>query len=79
MKKTKASRKHKKNVCISLFCWGIVPFILVALLILDAMGIYPFNTERLIVIGVCVIVMLFPFFSEITIKNVSIKKDKKIK
>ena len=48
---------------------------MVILLILDGLGLYLFNTERLIVIGVLILVVLVPFFSEITIKNISLKKE----
>jgi hypothetical protein len=45
------------------------------LLILDSMNFYKFTTERLIVIGGCVIITLIPFFSEVKIKDFLIKKD----
>lgn len=56
-------------------CWGILPAAIVAVLILDGLGIYSFNTERLIVLGAVLIVVLLPFFSEITVKNISIKRN----
>ena len=73
MKKT--SRKSKSKKCIALICWIIIPIGVLTFIILDGIGLYSFTTERLIVLGVCVVVVLLPFFSEITIKNFSIKKD----
>ena len=73
------SKKRKNLHCIKLICWIILPLSITALLILDGLSIYIFNTQRLIVIGACIIVLLIPFFSEVTIKNFSIKKDNKIK
>ena len=74
-KARKASCKKKKRLgCICTICWIIIPIIIVTMLLLDGLGIYPFNTQRLLVIGGCVLVVLLPFFSEITIKNISIKK-----
>ena len=72
----KASRKKKKKlICIRLICWIIIPFMLVAVLVLDGLELYIFNTQRLIVMGACILVVLIPFLNEITIKNFSIKKE----
>ena len=77
--KTRTSHTSKKNKKaldrIYLICWRIIPLAVIILLVLDGIGLYPFNTERLLVIGCCILVMLIPFFSEITIKNISIKKN----
>ena len=69
-------KKHRKRNNTYLICWLIIPLIVIALLTLDGLGIYTFTTERLIVLGAGLLVMLLPFFSEITIKNFSIKKDR---
>ena len=74
----KPSHKHKKRKKLGgtyLICWLIIPISTIGLLVLDAIGLYSFNTERIIVIGACVIIVLIPFFNEITIKNLSLKKD----
>lgn len=74
----KKSRKHKKRKKLNgvyLICWLIIPISTIGLLVMDAIGLYSFNTERMIVIGACVIIVLIPFFNEITIKNLSLKKD----
>ena len=68
-------RKRKRIICINLICWLIIPITIIVMLVLDGLGIYLFNTERLIVIGACLLVILIPFFNEITIKNISLKKD----
>lgn len=76
-KKTKRSRhrKRKRLGCIYLICWIIIPLAISSILVLDGLGLYRFNTERLLAIGACVLVILIPFFSEITVKNFSIKKE----
>lgn len=75
-KKTKRKRKRKKRSCVIYFlCWIIIPAAVIFALFLDGVGLYCFNTERLIAIGVCILVMLLPFFGEITVKGVSFKKD----
>lgn len=72
----KISRRKKKNFnCIRLICWIILPMAIVTVLVLDGLALYIFNTERLIVIGACIFVVLIPFFREMTIKNFSIKKE----
>ena len=74
----KASKKRRKwqkrlnGLCF--VCWLIIPLAVIAMLVLDGIGLYYFNTERLLVIGVCVLAMLLPFFSEITLKSISFKK-----
>ena len=67
-------KKKRKINCIQLICWIIIPFAIIVLIILDGLGIYSFNTERIIIIGTFVFVMLIPFFKEITIKDFSFKK-----
>ena len=67
-------KKKKKFNRLQLICWIIIPFAIIGMIILDGLGIYPFNAERLIIIGTCVSVILIPFFKEITIKNFSFKK-----
>ena len=68
-------RKKKKKInCIQLICWIIIPFAIIGMLILDGLGFYTFNAERLIIIGTCIFVVLIPFFKEITIKDFSLKK-----
>ena len=67
--------KNKRNFnCIHAICWIVIPVVMITLLVLDALKIYSFNTERLIIIGACVFVVLIPFFKEITIKDFSLKK-----
>lgn len=70
---SKRNKKKRLN-CIRKICWIIIPFAIVLLLFLDAVKLYSFTTERLIVLGIGVGVVLLPFFSEITIKNFSVKK-----
>lgn len=67
-------KKKKRFNCMQLICWIIVPFTIIGMIILDGLGLYTFNTERLIIIGTCVFVILIPFFKEITIKDFSLKK-----
>lgn len=75
MKKKTTRKNGKLKSGIVLICWVIIPLALTALLVLDGIGLYKFNTERLLVIGACVLVVMIPFFEEITIKNLSIKKE----
>ena len=68
-------RKKKKLNCIRLICWIILPIAIITLLLLDALQLYIFNTERLIIIGACIFVVLIPFFKEITVKDISLKRE----
>lgn len=71
----KGVKKRKYPSAIYIICWIIIPLVIAVMLLLDGLGIYAFTTERLLVMGACILVILIPFFSEITIKNVSIKKE----
>ena len=66
--------KKRVHLCpINLICWIIIPCAVSGLLVLDGIGFYRFNTERLAVLGAGLLVLLIPFFSEITVKNISFK------
>lgn len=75
-RKVKTVQKKRRTDYLKTVCWMIVPAIVVALLVLDALGVYSFNTERLIVLGVGLLMILLPFFSEITVKDISVKRGK---
>ena len=75
-KKTSKRRKKRKRLNPPyLICWAIIPIIIMVALVLDGLGLYRFTSERLLVIGAGVIVMLVPFFNEIKVKDVSLKKE----
>ena len=78
MKKT-LQRKRKKLSCIKLICWIFLPVAITTALILDGLELYTFNTERLIVMGTYILVILIPFYKEITIKNISLKRENRSK
>ena len=74
MMKKELSKKKKNFNYIHIICWIAIPTVITALLVLDGLRLYMFNTERLVIIGSCVFVVLIPFFKEITIKDFSFKK-----
>lgn len=77
IKKTKRTIHNKKFFSgLSIICWIVVPLAVITLLILEGLGLYRFTTERLIVLGVGILIILLPFFSEITVKNISVKRNK---
>ena len=78
-KPSRKRKKRKRTNLICLICWLFIPLATLTALILDGFGLYLFSTERLIVIGACVLIVLLPFFSEITVKSFSIKKEKENK
>lgn len=59
-----------------LVCWFVIPAVMAGFLTADALGIYPFTNESLTVIGICLAVVLLPFFSEIRVKDLSVKRNK---
>ncbi len=72
----KGTNKKNRFVRLGIICWIVIPVAVMILLILDGLGVYAFTTERLIVLGAGLLVILLPFFSEITVKNLSVKRDK---
>ena len=70
----KAEAKQRRIDLIKLMCWLIFPLIGIGLLVLDALEIYTFTPMRLVVMGVLVLLALIPFFSEISIKDISLKR-----
>lgn len=73
-KNTHNKKRHADYLII--VSWIIVPLIIALFVVLDALGIYTFNTERLIVLGIGLIIILLPFFNEITLKDISLKQNK---
>ena len=59
-----------------LICWIVIPVVTVVILVIDALGIYPITKDSLTVIGICLAVVLLPFFSEIQVKDLSVKRSK---
>ena len=70
----KQEAKNKKSInTLRWLCWLVWPLLGVALILLDAFGVYSFSTLRLIVLGAVVMITLAPCFKEITIGEVSLK------
>lgn len=75
-KKAKERTGKKSRIdFMKIYCWFIVPAIITLLLLLDALNIYTFNKERLIVLGIALLTVMLPFFSEIGIKDLSLKRN----
>ena len=71
----KVNKNNDKSRNLNIICWFVLPFIIFAALLFDGLNVYKLTTERLIVLGGLILVMLIPFFNEITIKNFSLKKE----
>lgn len=69
-------KKTKRRDYLKTLCWIVVPVLAATLLALDAFGIYIFNTERLLVLGTGLLIILLPYFNEITVKDLSIKRNR---
>lgn len=69
------SDKQAKIDKLKPICWCILPFVLLTILVLDALCIYELNTERLIVLGITIIIILIPFYSEISLKDFTLKRN----
>lgn len=67
-------KKQKRIDRIKWFCWLIFPLIAIALLVLDALDIYEITYQRLAVVGAGALIVLIPFFSEISLKDITLKR-----
>ena len=67
-------RKQRKIDRIKWFCWLVFPIVAIALLVLDAFSIYQITVLRLVTVGAAAVIVLIPFFSEISLKDVSFKR-----
>lgn len=74
-----AQKKQKRRYIngLKLFCWGIIPTLIFALFILDALSLYPLTTERLILFGILALSLLLPFFGEIKVGEITLSNKKK--
>ena len=72
-------KKQKRRYIngLKIFCWGIIPVLIVVLFILDAFALYPLTTERLILLGISILSLLLPFFGEIKVGEVTLSNKKK--
>lgn len=70
-------KKKGQSDQLNPLCWIILPMIIAGLLILDALGIYIFNMQRLIVLGFGLMIVLLPSFNEFSIKDFSFKRSRK--
>jgi len=72
--KRKEKRREKIISGFNILCWIILPIMIVSLLVIERIGLYDFTNERLIVIGVLLVIIMVPFFNEISVKDISIKR-----
>ncbi len=69
-----------KKSALKIICWCIVPTIGTLLLLLNYFGKYEFNTQRLIVLGFCMIALIFPCVEKIGVSDFDISfKDEEAK
>ncbi|MBP3304864.1 MAG: hypothetical protein J6L24_02740 [Oscillospiraceae bacterium] len=76
--KSASSTKRRKRLAsnvLKIICLILVPIVIAVLLILDAFDVYIFSRERLLVLGIGLLIILLPFFSEISLKGLTVKQD----
>lgn len=72
----KEEQKQKKRIdTLKRLCWFIFPPVCGLILLLDALGVYTISNQRLILLGMCIALPLIPCFKEISIGEVSLKKE----
>lgn len=65
--------QEKKIVALKRLCWLIFPLVCLALVLLDAFGVYTLSSLRLMIIGAGAAVTLIPCFKEIKIGEITLK------
>ncbi len=75
----KEEYKKDKMDCFGKVCWILMPIFSAIILVLDAIQFYTLTTERLVVLGSLLVVILLPFFSEFSWGDFSAKRNKGIK
>ncbi len=70
----KQEKKQDKKIAeLKWLCWLIIPLVCLALVLLDAFGVYKLTSLRLITIGAGAAVTLIPCFKEIKIGEITLK------
>ena len=62
-----ANKTKEKQNSFNLVCWVILPIVIAWILAMDKYGFYPLSTYRLIIWGGLGVIILLPFFKEITV------------
>lgn len=71
---SKQKEYQKKNIAaLKWLCWGLLPAVCLALVLLDAFGVYALSSLRLIAIGAGAAILLIPCFKEIKIGEITLK------
>lgn len=68
--------KKKRIDPTRLICWIIIPIVLIAVIVVDALGIYCLSETNLNVVGLGSAMLLLPLFGEIKLKDLTVKRDR---
>ena len=68
-------KKKDKQSTFNKICFAVIPLYLILVLILDYQEIYAITVERLWVYGIMAVIVLLPFFKEISLGPLLVKKD----
>lgn len=74
MKKRKKSAKKRADP-LKYICWGVIPTGIAICLVTDALGFYVITDAAVAVIGICITCVMLPFFGEVKIKDVLLKRN----
>lgn len=74
MKKRKRSAKKRADP-LKLVCWCVIPTAIAACLVADALGFYAITDATVAVIGICITCVMLPFFGEVKIKDVLLRRN----
>lgn len=77
IKKNLKEKRQKRIDRIKPVCWILIPLFIAAIVLLDAFKIYELTTIRLIAFGGLIVIILIPFYNEISLKDLTLKRKEK--
>lgn len=74
IKKKLKEKRQKRIDRIKPICWILIPIFIAAIVLLDAFQIYELTSLRLITFGGLIVIILIPFYNEISLKDFTLKR-----
>ncbi len=74
IRRQRREKKQKRIDRIKPVCWILLPVLIIGIVLLDAFKIYELTLQRLITYGGFIVVILIPFYNEISLKEFTLKR-----
>lgn len=74
IKKSQHEKRQNRIDRIKPICWVILPLFIIVIVLLDAFKIYELTSLRLITFGGLIVIILIPFYNEVSLKEFTLKR-----